>query len=143
DSVEQLASERDTTIAVDVPDALEAHADAKALDQVLVNLVQNAVKYTPPGSRVEVVARQAGERVRLEVRDDGPGIPPEHRARIFERFYRVDAGRSKHMGGTGLGLSIVKHLVAQMEGAVGVHENSPHGAVFWVELPGAKVEAAA
>ncbi|MEZ4431912.1 MAG: ATP-binding protein [bacterium] len=142
DSVEQLASEKGTTLVVDADRALEAHADAKALDQVLVNLVQNAVKYTPPGSRVEVVAQPAGERVRIEVRDDGPGIPPEHRARIFERFYRVDAGRSKHMGGTGLGLSIVKHLVAQMEGSVGVMENTPRGAVFWVELPGARRAAA-
>jgi len=75
-------------------------------------------------------------RVRLEVRDDGPGIPAEHRDRIFERFYRVDAGRSKHMGGTGLGLSIVKHLVGNMGGQVGVGENLPRGAVFWVELPG-------
>lgn len=138
DSVEQLASEKGTALVVDVDDALEAHADAKALDQVLVNLVQNAVKYTPPGSRVEVAADAVGDRVRIEVRDDGTGIGPEHRARIFERFYRVDAGRSKHMGGTGLGLSIVKHLVAQMEGAVGVLENTPHGAIFWVELPGAR-----
>ena len=138
DSVEQLASERETALVVDVPDRLEAHADAKALDQVLVNLVQNAVKYSPPGSRVEVIAHAAGDKVRIEVRDDGAGIPPEHRSRIFERFYRVDAGRSKHMGGTGLGLSIVKHLVAQMEGAVGVLPNTPRGAVFWVELPGAK-----
>ena len=137
DSVEQLAGERDTRLLCDIEPALEAVADPKALDQVLVNLVQNAVKYTPPGSTVSIIGRRAGERARLEVRDDGPGIPAEHRARIFERFYRVDAGRSKHMGGTGLGLSIVKHLVAQMNGAVGVGENTPQGAVFWVELPAA------
>ncbi len=138
-SVYQLAHERGTGLEVHIDDALEARADPKALDQVLVNLVQNAVKYSPPGSHVEVRAEAIDgpdPRVRLEVRDDGPGIPAEHRARIFERFYRVDAGRSKHMGGTGLGLSIVKHLVSNMGGAVGVGENTPKGAVFWVELPG-------
>jgi len=76
-----------------------------------------------------------GEHIRLEVRDDGPGIPPDQRARVFERFYRVDAGRAKEDGGTGLGLAIVKHLVGAMNGRVGVEANQPHGSVFWVELP--------
>lgn len=141
-SVDPLAYERGTRLEVDIDDDLEARADPQALDQVLVNLVQNAVKYSPPGSHVEVRGhRVEGEqpRVRIEVRDDGPGIPAEHRDRIFERFYRVDAGRSKHMGGTGLGLSIVKHLVGNMGGRVGVGENQPRGAVFWVELPGLSV----
>lgn len=138
-SVEQLATERGTRLAWDVPAALVAWADRKALDQVLVNLVQNAVKYSPEGSHVQVVGRTDADRVRVEVRDDGPGIPPEHRARIFERFYRVDAGRSKHMGGTGLGLAIVKHLVTRMSGRVGVEGNTPQGAVFWVELPVSEV----
>lgn len=142
-SVDQLAHERGTRLEVHIDDGLEARADPKALDQVLVNLVQNAVKYSPPGSRVEVrCAHRSGAdpRVRLEVLDDGPGIPAEHRARIFERFYRVDAGRSKHMGGTGLGLSIVKHLVSNMGGTVGVGANTPQGAVFWVELPGVDLD---
>ncbi len=137
-AVDQLAAERGTALDVAIPDDIEARADRKALDQVLVNLVQNAVKYSPPGSRVEIRARLLDgpdPRVRLEVRDDGPGIPAEHRDRIFERFYRVDAGRSKHMGGTGLGLAIVKHLVGSMGGRVGVGENRPRGAVFWIELP--------
>ena len=73
--------------------------------------------------------------MRIEVEDDGPGIAPQHRKRIFERFYRVDAGRAKHMGGTGLGLAIVKHLVTRMHGRVGVEGNDPRGAVFWVDLP--------
>ncbi|MCA9537715.1 MAG: PAS domain-containing protein [Myxococcales bacterium] len=134
--LEQLATERRTRVSVDVPSALRVRADEKALEQVLINLLQNAVKYTPEEGHVWVVARPAGDRVRIEVRDDGPGIPPEHRGRIFERFYRVDAGRSKHMGGTGLGLSIVKHLVANMDGTVGVESNEPRGSVFWVDLPG-------
>ena len=75
------------------------------------------------------------DRVRIEVQDDGPGVPPEHRARLFERFYRVDPGRSKEMGGTGLGLAIVKHLVGAMNGEVGMEPAEPSGSVFWVDLP--------
>jgi two-component system phosphate regulon sensor histidine kinase PhoR len=70
----------------------------------------------------------------VEVRDDGPGIDPAHRGRIFERFYRADPGRSREMGGTGLGLSIVKNLVEAMRGEVGVDPRSPRGSVFWFTL---------
>ena len=75
------------------------------------------------------------DRVRIEVADDGPGIAPVHRDRIFERFYRVDPGRSRDQGGTGLGLSIVKHLAESMGGSVGVDGNRPTGSVFWCLLP--------
>jgi two-component system phosphate regulon sensor histidine kinase PhoR len=73
--------------------------------------------------------------VRIEIADDGTGIAAHHRERIFERFYRVDPGRSRDVGGTGLGLSIVKHLVESMGGTVGVDGNDPTGSVFWIELP--------
>jgi two-component system phosphate regulon sensor histidine kinase PhoR len=76
-----------------------------------------------------------GASVRLEVADEGPGIEVQHRARVFERFYRVDPGRSRNMGGTGLGLAIVKHLAEAMGGDVGVDPREPHGAVFWLRLP--------
>lgn len=110
-------------------------ADAFALEHVLINLLENAVKYTPVGSHVEVRVRPQDGRVRIEVADDGPGIEARHRSRVFERFYRVDAGRSREKGGTGLGLSIVKNLVQSMSGTVGVHPNEPRGSVFWFELP--------
>jgi two-component system phosphate regulon sensor histidine kinase PhoR len=133
-AVEPEAQAKTIAIAVEVGEDLRALGDAKALDQVFVNLLDNAVKYTPAGGHVSLTARAAGERIVIEVSDDGPGIAPRHRERIFERFYRVDPGRSREVGGTGLGLSIVKHLVESMGGSVGVASNEPHGSRFRVEL---------
>jgi two-component system phosphate regulon sensor histidine kinase PhoR len=132
-AVEPKAQGKQIAIAVDVA-AASAMADGEALDQVLVNLLDNAVKYTQAGGHVWLKTARNGEHVRVEVADDGPGIPDQHRARVFERFYRVDPGRSREMGGTGLGLSIVKHLVESMGGDVGVEANEPRGSRFWVEL---------
>jgi signal transduction histidine kinase len=84
---------------------------------------------------VWVEAREVGDAVRIEVRDDGPGISDKHRERVFERFYRADPSRSREAGGTGLGLSIVKHLVESMGGEVGVEPNAPRGSIFWLRLP--------
>ncbi len=137
ESVEQIAEEKNLTITRDVPANLAAYADAQALEHVLLNLVDNAVKYTPVGGHIRVRVHSDDERVRIEVEDDGPGIEARHRARIFERFYRVDKGRSREVGGTGLGLAIVKHLAEAMEGAVGVDPAHPHGSVFWVRLAAA------
>ena len=104
-------------------------ADRRALDHVLGNLVDNALKYCPEDAAVRISATSENGTVRISVSDTGPGIPPEHLPRIFERFYRVDAGRSRELGGTGLGLSIVKHLVEAMGGAVSV-ESSGAGSAF-------------
>ena len=134
-AVEPQASERGVTVDVAVPDALVVRADPKALDQILVNLLDNGVKYTQPSGHVWVEACEIGDAVRIEVRDDGPGIADKHRARVFERFYRADPSRSREAGGTGLGLSIVKHLVESMGGEVGVEPNAPRGSVFWLRLP--------
>ncbi len=134
EAVGPLARTQGTRVTVALTPDLWVRADAKALTQVLTNLLENAVKYIPAGGHVELHSETVGERVRLEVRDDGPGIGREHHDRIFERFYRVDPGRSKEMGGTGLGLSIVKHLVQAMGATVSVHDNTPHGAIFRVEL---------
>ncbi len=110
-------------------------ADENALEDLLGNLLDNAVKYTAEGGHVTVGARPAGEAVRIEVIDDGPGIPAHQRSRVFERFYRIDAGRSREMGGTGLGLAIVKHLVEAMGGRAGLDPVTPHGSCFWITLP--------
>ncbi len=110
-------------------------ADRDAVEEILVNLLDNAVKYASDGGHVTVAASARGEVVRVEVRDDGPGIEPRHLPRIFERFYRVDVGRSREQGGTGLGLSIVRHLGQAMGGGVGVVSEVGKGSTFWFELP--------
>ncbi len=136
DAIEPRAREKDIALAVDVDPDLLIEGDPKALDQVLINLVDNAVKYTPSGGHVKVHARQAsGARAQLIVEDDGPGVEGKHKERLFERFYRVDSGRSRDVGGTGLGLAIVKHLVEAMDGTVSVDDAVPHGTRFCVELP--------
>ena len=137
DSVEQIAEEKHLKISWDVPPTLNAWVDVPALEHVLLNLVDNACKYTPTGGEVKVRAWAEGERVRIEVEDNGPGIEPRHRDRIFERFYRVDKGRSREVGGTGLGLAIVKHLAEAMDATVGVEAAKPQGSIFWVSLPAA------
>jgi two-component system, OmpR family, phosphate regulon sensor histidine kinase PhoR len=119
-----------------VPVGLHARADAERLQQVLVNLVDNALKYGRAEGTVTVGAQPApNRRVELFVRDDGPGVPAEAQARIFERFYRVDKARSREQGGTGLGLAIVKHLVQAQGGEVRVESELGHGATFLFTLP--------
>ncbi|MDP2345101.1 MAG: ATP-binding protein [Deltaproteobacteria bacterium] len=133
--IEPRARDKELSVVVDVDVDLQIEGDPKALDQVLINLIDNAVKYTPAGGHVRVSAHRQGNAARLCVEDDGPGVDSKHRARLFERFYRADPGRSRDVGGTGLGLAIVKHLVEAMDGDVGVEEALPHGTRFWVELP--------
>ena len=134
----ERAEKKGVRLAADLPTTpLAVEGDRRALEHVLSNLVDNAVKYCPTGSSVVVSASQQDDRVRLVVADTGPGIPAEHLPRLFERFYRVDAGRSRELGGTGLGLSIVKHMVEAMRGAVSVESQVGKGSTFTVSLPGA------
>jgi two-component system, OmpR family, phosphate regulon sensor histidine kinase PhoR len=142
-AVEPQAQKRNVEVRVDIADSIAVKADPKALDQILVNLIDNGVKYTQAEGHVWVEARELGDAVRIEVRDDGPGIADKHRARVFERFYRADPSRSREAGGTGLGLSIVKHLVESMGGEVGVEPNAPRGSIFWLQLPRATSRAMA
>ena len=135
ESVEVKATEKRMTLVNELDEELVALADPKALDQVMLNLTMNAVKYASEGGRLVIVATSRDDDVLVEFVDDGPGIDPIHRPRIFERFYRVDPGRSREMGGTGLGLSIVKHLMQAMQGNVGVVPNEPQGSRFWITLP--------
>jgi len=142
-AVETQAQKRGVTVEVTVPETISVKADAKALDQILVNLIDNGVKYTRAEGHVWVEAKEIGDDVRIEVRDDGPGIADKHRERVFERFYRADPSRSREAGGTGLGLSIVKHLVESMGGEVGVEPNAPRGSIFWLQLPRANQQVGA
>ena len=110
-------------------------ADSDHLRRILENLLDNAIKYTPPGGHVLASARPAEGGVVFEVTDDGPGIEPRHLSRIFERFYRVDKARSRELGGTGLGLSIVRHLAEAMGGTASVVSEPGKGSSFRVRLP--------
>ncbi len=135
DLVEVDARKKNIELSVAVEPELCVIADRKAMEHILINLTSNAFKYTPDNGAVEVTAYPLEDgRVRVEVLDDGPGIDPAHRERIFERFFRADSGRSRDMGGTGLGLSIVKHLIDAHDGDVGVDPRSPRGSVFWFVL---------
>jgi two-component system phosphate regulon sensor histidine kinase PhoR len=132
------AQARGVAIAVRVdPGAERARCDPGALGTVLSNLLDNAVKYTRRGDSIELRARRDGDGVVVEVTDTGPGIEAVHLPRLFERFYRVDAGRSRDVGGTGLGLSIVKNLVLAMRGRIAVRSTPGYGTTFAVTLPAA------
>ena len=111
-------------------------ADASRLEQVLVNLLSNANKYTPAGGTIRVEWNAEGSDTVLRVSDSGPGIPVEHHARLFERFYRVDKARSREQGGTGLGLAIVKHIMQRHEGAVWIESTTGEGSAFYCRFPG-------
>ncbi len=137
ESLQGKASARKQRVEIVIDDSLAVITDEAALFQVLVNYLENAIKYTPEGSEIFLLARERKGNVRIEVQDNGPGIPEKYRNRIFERFFRVDPGRSRQMGGTGLGLAIVKHLVAAMNGNVGVSPIQPCGCSFWLDLPSA------
>jgi two-component system phosphate regulon sensor histidine kinase PhoR len=131
----ERAEKKRITLDARAPQELVATADRRVLEQVLANLIDNAIKYSGAGCRVDVEARAAGDVVEVAVRDDGPGIEARHLPRLFERFYRVDAGRSRDQGGTGLGLSIVKHLVEAMGGRVSVESTPGKGSTFSFTLP--------
>jgi two-component system phosphate regulon sensor histidine kinase PhoR len=135
DAVELEARRKQLSVTSQIETSLVVQADEKLLEQILSNLLDNAVKYTQPEGHIFASTTLDGDEVRIEICDDGPGIELKHRDRIFERFYRVDPGRSRELGGTGLGLSIVKHFVMAMGGDVGMSPRSPRGSVFWFTLP--------
>ncbi|MBI3009821.1 MAG: PAS domain-containing protein [Candidatus Omnitrophica bacterium] len=110
-------------------------ADPERLRQVLINLIDNAIKFNKPGGKIFIRAHHEGNVSRIEVEDTGIGIPKESLPRIFERFYRVDKARSRELGGTGLGLSIVKHLIEAHRGQVSVTSQLGQGSIFTITLP--------
>jgi two-component system phosphate regulon sensor histidine kinase PhoR len=117
------------------PNLPPAFVDEEAMEQILINLLDNAIKYTPEGGIVTMRASVEGTMIHLEVADTGIGVPEKDLTRIFERFNRVDKGRSREMGGTGLGLSIVKHLVQMQEGRVWAESRLGVGSTFHILLP--------
>ncbi|WBL35892.1 ATP-binding protein [Tepidiforma flava] len=133
--LQPLAAQRGVALRRDIREPAEALASPDLLHRCVLNLVDNAIKYSGEGSTVTVRVADAGKAARVEVEDNGPGIPAEALPHIFDRFYRVDKGRSRREGGTGLGLAIVKELIEAMGGSVGVRSEPGSGSTFWIELP--------
>ena len=136
EELSQRARDKNIQVTLEIPaDLPAAAADVQRLHEVFVNLLDNAIKYTPAGSRVQVSAVPSNGQLKVCVADNGPGIAAEHLARIFERFYRVDKARSRELGGTGLGLAIVKHIVQAHGGKVWVESELERGSRFYFTLP--------
>jgi two-component system, OmpR family, phosphate regulon sensor histidine kinase PhoR len=129
------AGAKDIRLRTRCDDAVTANVNSAMLEQAVVNLIDNAIKYSEPGAEVEIAAERENGTVRIDVRDQGCGIPESHLERVFERFYRVDSSRSRKMGGTGLGLAIVKHIVNAHGGWVTVSSEVGKGTVFSLFLP--------
>lgn len=133
-----MVRDKQITVEVQAAGTRAVLADPDRLEQVLVNLLANAVRYSPPGSTVTVTAREHSDQAVVTVADNGPGIPPQDLPHIWERFYRVEKSRAQEHGGTGLGLAIVKNLVEAMHGEVNVHSVLGKGSVFSFTIPLAK-----
>ncbi|PYS52950.1 MAG: hypothetical protein DMG13_14365 [Acidobacteria bacterium] len=135
DQMRLLAEEKNLQLRFETTKPVDIEGDPLRLKQIVVNLVDNAIKYTPSGGSVSVATFPKDGRVVLEVADTGIGIPKNATSQIFDRFYRVDKARSRQLGGTGLGLAIVKSICTAYNGAVTVTSDEGKGAIFRVELP--------
>jgi len=136
-SFHELAKTMNVNLQVEAIAPRAVRADADAIQQVFSNLIENALKHSVQGRTVTIGSRESHDGVQFYVRDQGPGIAPEHRERIFERFYRVDSARSKK-GGTGLGLAIAKHIVLAHGGVIRVESELGSGSTFFFILPTAR-----
>jgi heavy metal sensor kinase len=134
DALALVAQDKQQRLELDCPDHLLAVFDPALLRLALLNLVQNAIRYSPPAKPISLRAFQRANTVVIEVADQGPGIAPEHQQKIFERFYRVDKARSRADGGAGLGLAIVKWSVERMGGVVELKSEAGHGSAFRLRL---------
>lgn len=141
ETCQAMANERQTRIEVVCPTTLRARINAPLLEQALINLLENAIKYSPTHATVRATTESVNSEVVLTVQDRGVGISSEHLPRIFERFYRTDRARSRELGGTGLGLSIVKHIALSHGGRVSVDSTLGVGSIFRIHLPGPGTEA--
>ncbi len=130
-----LAEEKNIPVEWECPDSLEGQINAAFLEQAVMNLADNAIKYSPEQSTVHICAEKTADGIVIRVTDQGIGIPREHLPRLFERFYRVDKSRSRKAGGTGLGLAIVKHIVLAHGGYVTVDSRPGQGSTFEIHLP--------
>jgi two-component system phosphate regulon sensor histidine kinase PhoR len=131
----EAASKKNIKITCDIECGLKLRANSDRIKQLMINLIDNAIKYNKESGSVNIRVCRSEGRLIIRVSDIGIGIPAEHIPRIFERFYRVDKGRSRSMGGTGLGLSIVKHIVNLYNGDISVKSTPSEGTEFIVQLP--------
>jgi two-component system phosphate regulon sensor histidine kinase PhoR len=129
------AEEKSIRISPDCDEQISGVFDATLLEQAVVNLLDNAIKYSEPDSTVHLSAHQHNSEIQIQVADQGMGIAKKHLPRLFERFYRVDKARSRTMGGTGLGLAIVKHIAQAHGGNVTVKSKLGQGSTFIIHLP--------
>ncbi len=135
-ALQPVSEAKKVRIQADLPaETVWSLGDEELFDQAVANLLNNAIKFSPEGERVEVRLKIDGEDALIEVEDFGIGIEAEHRERLFERFYRVDKARSRELGGTGLGLAIVKHIALSMQGEVSVDSTPGSGSTFRLRLP--------
>jgi two-component system phosphate regulon sensor histidine kinase PhoR len=129
------AADKQVTIRLICEEPIEARINSALLEQALLNLIDNAIKYSEPGSKIEISAQRTDNEVIIAVRDNGCGIEQKHLPRLFERFYVVDKSRSRKLGGTGLGLAIVKHIAQVHSGTVTVESSPGIGSTFTIHLP--------
>jgi len=129
------AANKEISIKVECRDDISVALDRSLAEQAIINLVDNAIKYSATKSEIKLSAYEHDQTVVVSVSDEGPGIPAEHLPRLFERFYRVDKARSRNLGGTGLGLSIVKHIATVHGGSVDVHSIVGTGSEFRIHFP--------
>ena len=138
EALQPQATQRKVELLLEVSDEpLTAKAESNGVTTIINNLISNAIHYTPAGGQVQIRTQRTGQWVEIEVTDTGIGISPEHQARVFERFYRVDQARSREEGGTGLGLAIVKHLTQAFQGQLELDSQIGKGSTFRVLLPAA------
>jgi signal transduction histidine kinase len=140
DQIEPLARHKEVALAQEIPAPVVVKGDLDLLIRLFLNLLDNAIKYTPSGGRVTVSARAIGDEAVVTVSDTGPGIPPEHLPHLFERFYRIEADRARYLeedgqGGAGLGLAIAAEIVRVHEGKIQVGSKMEEGTTFSVRLP--------
>ncbi|MEE4111312.1 MAG: ATP-binding protein [Desulfobacteraceae bacterium] len=131
----ELRREKDVDITISCEPGLNGRYDATLLEQAAVNLLDNAIKYSPEKSAIRIEALTVDDEIQIRIKDQGPGIAKKHLPRLFERFYRVDKARSRKLGGTGLGLAIVKHIAQAHGGNVTVESELGKGSTFTLHLP--------
>lgn len=137
ENIQNYATEKNITLNAQELSTTTVKADKQRLAQALNNILSNAIKFSPVNGQIRIWTKLHGQGLRIYVQDEGPGIAPEFRERMFQKFSQADSSDRRSKGGTGLGLAITKELMARMEGDVGFTSEAGQGATFWLEVPAA------